>query len=69
MSEGTVLIELESFTDVAIDEITESKVTESRFKTEVEEKVKNDNVKLESFTDVDIDERTESEDRVNLKLK
>ena len=33
----------------------------SKFKTEVKEKVQNDNVKLESFTDVDIDERTEPE--------
>ena len=32
-------IELESFTDVAIDERTESEVSESKFKTEVEEKV------------------------------
>ena len=39
----------------------EPEVTESKFKTEVEEKVQNNNVKLESFTDVDIDERTESE--------
>ena len=38
-----------------------SKVTESKFKTEVEEKVQNNNVKLESLTDVDIDERTEPE--------
>ena len=50
-----------SFTDVAIDERTESEVSKSKFKTEVEEKVQNDNVKLESFTDVDIDERTEPE--------
>ena len=54
-------IELKSFTDVAIDERTESEVNESKFKTEVEGKVQNNNVKLESFTDVDIDERTESE--------
>ena len=33
----------------------------SKFKTEVKEKVQNDNVKLESFTDVDIDERKEPE--------
>ena len=38
-----------------------SKTTESKLKTEVEEKIQNDNVKLESFTDVDTDERTESE--------
>ena len=36
-------------------------MTKSKFKTEVEEKVQNNNVKLKSFTDVDIDERTESE--------
>ena len=30
-------IELESFTDVAIDETTESKATKSKIKTEVEE--------------------------------
>ena len=48
-------IELESFTDVAIDERTESEVSESNFKTEVEEKVQNNKVELESFTDVDID--------------
>ena len=47
--------------DVAIDKRTEPEVTESKFKTEVEEKIQNDNVKLESFTDVDIDERTEPE--------
>ena len=49
------IIELESFTDVAIDERTESEVSESNSKTEVEEKVQNNKVKLESFTDVDID--------------
>ena len=38
-----------------------SKVTESKFKTEKEEKVQNDNVELQGFTDVDIDERTEPE--------
>ena len=48
-------IELLSFTDVAIDERTESEVSESNFKTEVEEKVQNNKVELESFTDVDID--------------
>ena len=42
-----------SSTDLAIDRRTESKVTESKFKTE--EKVQNNNVKLESFNDVDID--------------
>ena len=50
-----------SFTDVAIDERTESEVSKSKFKTEVEEKVQNNKVELESFTDVDIDERTEPE--------
>ena len=50
-----------SFFDVAIDERKESEVSESKFKTEVKEKVQNDNVKLESFTDVDIDERKEPE--------
>ena len=40
-----------------------------KFKTEVKEKVQNDNVKLKSFTDVDIDKRKEPEvTRVNLKL-
>ena len=39
--------------------IDEQEDTESKFKTEVEEKVQNDNVKLESFTDVDVDEKTE----------
>ena len=38
-----------SFTDVDIDERTEPEVSESKFKTEVKEKVQNDNVKLESF--------------------
>ena len=49
-----------------------SKVTESKFQTEVEENVQNDNVKLESFTDVDIDERTEpevTESKFKIKLK
>ena len=54
-------IELESFTDVAIDERTESEVSKSKFKTEVEENLQNDNIELESFTDVDIDGRTEPE--------
>ena len=48
-----------SFTDVAIDERTESEVSKSKFKTKVEEKVQNNNVDLDSFPDVDIDERTE----------
>ena len=38
-----------------------SKVTKSKFKTKVAEKVQNNNLELESFTDVDIDERTEPE--------
>ena len=38
-----------------------SKVTKSKFKTEVGEKVQNNNVKLQSFTDADIDERKEPE--------
>ena len=50
-----------SFTDVDIDERTEPEVTESKFKTQVEEKVQNNNVELKSFTDVDIYERTEPE--------
>ena len=49
------------FTDVAIDERNESEVSESKFKTEAEEKVQNNNVELESFTDSDFDERIESE--------
>ena len=48
-----------SFTDVDVDEKTE--VSESEFKTGVEEKVQNDNVELESFTDVDVDKKTEPE--------
>ena len=50
-----------SFTDVDIHERTESEVTESKFKTEVGEKVQTNNVKLQSFTDADIDERKEPE--------
>ena len=46
---------------IVIGERTESEVSKSKFKTEVEEKVQNNNVELESFTDVDIDERTKSE--------
>ena len=46
---------IKSFTDIAIDERTESEVSESKFKTEVEEKVQNNKVELESFTDVDFD--------------
>ena len=38
--------------------------SESKFKTEVEEKVQNDNVKLD-FTDVDIDNRTENSPLTN----
>ena len=48
---------IESFTDV--DEKTE--VSESKFKTGVEEKVQNDNIELEGFSDVDVDEKTEPE--------
>ena len=63
-------IELKSFTDVAIDERKESEVSESKFKTEVKEKVQNDNVESESFTNVDIDERTEPEiTDIKFKLK
>ena len=54
-------VELESFTDVDIEERTEPEVTVSKFKIEVEKKVSNVNVKLKSFNDVDIDERTEPE--------
>ena len=50
-----------SFTDVDIDKWTEPEVTEIKFKTEVEEKLQNDNGELESFTDVNIDGRTEPE--------
>ena len=57
-------IELDSFTDVAIDETTESKATKSKIKTEVEHSgslsALADDVELDSFTDVAIDERTES---------
>ena len=57
-------------TNLAIDKRTESKVNGSIFKTEVEEKVQNNNVELESFTDVDIDERTEPEvTDIKFKLK
>ena len=52
-------IQLESFTNVDIDERTESEVSKSKFKTEVGEKVQKDNVNLEVFTDVNIDEKTE----------
>ena len=50
-----------SYIDVDIDERTEPEVTESKFKTEVEEKVQNKNVKPKSFSDVDLDERIEPE--------
>ena len=56
----TKTLNSKSFTDVVIDERTESDVSKSKFKTGEEEKVDNDNVELESFTDVAIDERTES---------
>ena len=57
-------IELDSFTDVAIVETTESKATKSKIKTEVEHSgslsALADDVELDSFTDVAIDETTES---------
>merc|ERR1711954_71453 len=57
-------VELDSFTDVAIVETTESKATKSKIKTEVEHSgslsALADNVELDSFTDVAIDETTES---------
>ena len=57
-------IELNSFTDVAIDETTESKATKSKIKTEVEHSgslsALADDVELDSFTDVAVDETTES---------
>ena len=39
-------IELESFTDVVIDETTESKATKSKIKTEVEENYPSTNCRL-----------------------
>ena len=57
-------IELDSFTDVVIDETTESKATKSKIKTEVEHSGSlpdlANNVELDSFTDLAIDETTES---------
>ena len=57
-------IELDSFTDVAIDETTELKATKSKIKTEVEHSgslpALADDVELDSFTDVAVDETTES---------
>merc|ERR1712114_121422 len=57
-------IELDSFTDVATDETTESKATKSKMKTEVEHygslPALADDVELDSFTDVAVDETTES---------
>merc|ERR1712081_125642 len=57
-------IELNSFTDVAIVETTESKATKSKVKTEVAHSGRlpalADNVELDSFTDVAVDETTES---------
>ena len=57
-------IELDSFTDVAIVETTESKATKSKIKTEVEHSGRlpalADDVELDSFTDVAVDETTES---------
>ena len=56
--------ELDSFTDVPIDETTESKATNSKIKTEVEPSGSLPalayDVELDSFTDVAIDETTES---------
>ena len=57
-------IELNSFTDVAINETTESKATKSKIKTEVEHSgslpALADDVELDSFTDVAVDETIES---------
>ena len=57
-------IELDSFTDAAIVETTESKATKSKIKTEVEHSgslpALADDVELDSFTDVAVDETTES---------
>ena len=56
--------ELDSFTDVAINDRSESKATKSKIKTEVEHSgslpALADNVELDSFTDVAVDETTES---------
>ena len=56
-------VELDSFTDVAIDETTESKATKGKIKTEVEHSrsltALADDVELDSFTDVAINETTE----------
>ena len=58
-------IELDSFTDAAIIEITESKAAKSKIKTEVEHSrsllALVDDIKLYSFTDFAIHERTDSE--------
>ena len=57
-------IDLDSVTDVAIDETTESKATKGKIKTEVEHSrsltALADDVELDSFTDVAVDETTES---------
>ena len=57
-------IELDSFTDVAIVETTESKAAKSKIKTEVDHSgslsALADDVELDSFTDVAVDETTES---------
>ena len=57
-------IELNSFTDVAIDETTESKATKSKIKTEVEHSgslpALDNDIILDSFTHVTIHETTES---------
>ena len=56
-------IELDSLTDAAIVETTESKATKSKIKTEVEHSgsllALADDVELDSFTDVAINETTE----------
>merc|ERR1712081_89554 len=56
-------IDLDSVTDVAIDETTESKATKGKIKTEVEHSrsltALADDVELYSFTDVAINETTE----------
>ena len=50
---------VDSFTDVAIDETTESNATKSKIKTEVEHSrslsALDDNIELDSFTDVAIE--------------
>ena len=57
-------IELDSFTDAAIVETTESKATKSKIKTKVEHSgslpALADDVELDSFTDDAVDETIES---------